>query len=179
MNSATNLDHLELLSTCSAAGFAFSFRSVVSLALLDLTRDESMEVTIREVGALNAKGQLAYALGKLLGGPVVDAIGGGKSLLAILLLLFGSFTAMARSPTAGAKLTTSFAVSRAATAAVWTACAVALRNAFSGPGLAQALSIGQVAMRVGASSGSVFGGWLLSRVKSWRKLLMAYAKRHS
>ncbi|CAK8990901.1 Uncharacterized protein (Fragment) [Durusdinium trenchii] len=151
------------------------FRSVVSLALLDLTRDESMEVTIREVGALNAKGQLAYALGKLLGGPVVDAIGGGKSLLAILLLLFGSFTAMARSPTAGAKLTTSFAVSRAATAAVWTACAVALRNAFSGPGLAQALSIGQVAMRVGASSGSVFGGWLLSRVKSWRKLLMAYA----
>lgn len=24
MNSATNLDHLELLSTCSAAGFAFS-----------------------------------------------------------------------------------------------------------------------------------------------------------
>ena len=27
--------------------------------------------------------------------------------------------------------------------------------------LCEALSIGQVAMRVGASSGSVFGGWLL------------------
>lgn len=32
-------------------------------------------------------GQLAYALGKLLGGPVVDACGGAKSLVAILVHL--------------------------------------------------------------------------------------------
>lgn len=34
-----------------------------------------------------APGQLAYALGKLLGGPVVDACGGAKSLVAILVHL--------------------------------------------------------------------------------------------
>ena len=36
------------------------------------------------MSVLGAPGQLAYALGKLLGGPVVDACGGAKSLVAIL-----------------------------------------------------------------------------------------------
>ena len=36
---------------------------------------------------LGAPGQLAYALGKLLGGPLVDACGGATSLVAILVQL--------------------------------------------------------------------------------------------
>ena len=54
------------LFCCFASHFADwipGFRSVVSLALLDLTRDESMEVTIREVGALNAKGRVTTHCG--------------------------------------------------------------------------------------------------------------------
>lgn len=165
----------ELAALSGSAAMAFSFRSAQSLALLDLTRDQRMAVKIEDVGSLNAKGQLAYALGKLLGGPVVDACGGAKSLVAILVMLSGSFAAMARCQAAGAKLLGSFATARFATAAVWTSCAVALRSSFSGHGLPQALSLGQVAMRLGASFGSMLGGLLLSRLGSWRRLLMAYA----
>lgn len=165
----------ELAALSGSAAMAFSFRSAQSLALLDLTRDQSMAVKMEDVGSLNAKGQLAYALGKLLGGPVVDACGGAKSLVAILVMLSGSFAAMARCQAAGAKLLGSFATARFATAAVWTSCAVALRSSFSQHGLAQALSLGQVAMRLGASFGSMLGGLLLSRLGSWRRLLMAYA----
>lgn len=165
----------ELAALSGSAAMAFSFRSAQSLALLDLTRDQRMAVKIEDVGSLNAKGQLAYALGKLLGGPVVDACGGAKSLVAILVMLSGSFAAMARCQAAGAKLLGSFATARFATAAVWTSCAMALRSSFSGHGLPQALSLGQVAMRLGASFGSMLGGLLLSRLGSWRRLLMAYA----
>eukprot|EP00435_Cladocopium_sp_Y103_P049343 s1129_g14.t2 len=165
----------ELAALSGSAAMAFSFRSAQSLALLDLTRDQSMAVKMEDVGAMNAKGQLAYALGKLLGGPVVDACGGAKSLVAILMILSGSFAAMARCHAADAKLLGSFASARFATAAVWTSCAVALRSSFSQHGLGQALSLGQVAMRLGASFGSMLGGLLLSRLGSWRRLLMAYA----
>ncbi|OLP90552.1 hypothetical protein AK812_SmicGene27854, partial [Symbiodinium microadriaticum] len=105
-------------------------------------------VDIAQVGKLNAQGQFAYALGKLLGGAAVDAIGGMRSLFAILL--FG-------------------------TAAVWTAAAVSIKTSFASGGQVQALSVGQVAMRVGASLGSLLGGFLLSRLKSWRQLLLTYA----
>ncbi|CAE6947309.1 unnamed protein product [Symbiodinium natans] len=164
-----------LLAICSVAGTAFSFRSVVSLALLDMTRDAAVNVDIAQVGRLNATGQFAYALGKLLGGAVVDAIGGMRSLFAILLLLAGSFGSMARAPGPGKALVASFAASRFGTAAVWTAAAVSIKTVFSGGGQVQALSIGQVAMRVGASLGSLLGGLLLSRLKSWRRLLLTYA----
>ncbi|CAJ1403366.1 unnamed protein product [Effrenium voratum] len=165
----------ELAGVCGVAGLAFSFRSAVSLALLDITRDGDVQVDIAEVGKLNARGQFAYALGKLLGGAVVDAVGGLKSLLAILALLSGSFGGMALARGPGLRLTACFATSRFATAAVWTAAAVSLRSSFCHNGQAQALSIGQVAMRLGASGGSLLGGLLLSRLKTWRKLLAAYA----
>ncbi|CAE7548214.1 unnamed protein product [Symbiodinium sp. CCMP2456] len=164
-----------LAAICGVAGTAFSFRSVVSLALLDMTRDVSAGVDIAQVGKLNAQGQFAYALGKLLGGAAVDAIGGMRSLFAILLLLAGSFAGMARVPGPGKALSASFAASRFGTAAVWTAAAVSIKTSFASGGQVQALSVGQVAMRVGASLGSLLGGFLLSRLKSWRQLLLTYA----
>ncbi|CAJ1367444.1 unnamed protein product [Effrenium voratum] len=90
-------------------------------------------------------------------------------------LLSGSFGGMALARGPGLRLTACFATSRFATAAVWTAAAVSLRSSFCHNGQAQALSIGQVAMRLGASGGSLLGGLLLSRLKTWRKLLAAYA----
>eukprot|EP00931_Biecheleriopsis_adriatica_P060726 TRINITY_DN36480_c0_g1_i1.p1 TRINITY_DN36480_c0_g1~~TRINITY_DN36480_c0_g1_i1.p1 ORF type:complete len:438 (+),score=42.05 TRINITY_DN36480_c0_g1_i1:160-1314(+) len=134
-----------------------------------------MPVDDADVGKLNSKGQLAYALGKLLGGAGVDVLGGRNSLLAVLALLCTSFIQMAKASGPSARLTSAFAVGRFGTAVVWTAAAVTIRSFFKDRNVQFALSIGQVGMRIGATFGSVIGGILLSRLKSWRKLLLSYS----
>lgn len=169
----------KIANICVSTGIAFSFRSVVSLGLLGMVRDKEVPIDDALVGQLNAKGSLAYALGKLMGGVGVDALGGKVSLFAVLVLLCTSFTQMARARGPSTGLTLAFASSRFSTAVVWTAAAISIKGIFrkgtSSDKVQLALSLGQVAMRVGASLGSVVGGILLNRLQSWRQLLIAYA----
>jgi len=55
--------------------------------LVEISAKKISGFRVSIVSSSTALGQLAYALGKLLGGPVVDACGGAKSLVAILVHL--------------------------------------------------------------------------------------------
>jgi len=152
-----------------AVATGFGMRSASSLVLLDMTRDTSMGVSPADVGQMNSLGQLAYALGKLFGGAGVDRLGGHRSLVAVLATVAAALMSMARTRRKSWSLSGAFAISRFATAVVWSAAVVCIRGCC--PGSSHALNLGQASIRLGSSLGSFAGGLVLARLRSWRRLL--------
>jgi len=150
-------------------------RSTVSLALLDMTRDKSLGLDANAVSRLNAKGTLAYAFGKIFGGLGADSLGGRSSLAAMLATMGACFASLARANGPGAGMTLAYALLRFVHAAAWPATTLVIRGWFSNNGQSLALSLGAAASRGGAWLGSLLGGLVLARSRSWRGLLAASA----
>eukprot|EP00929_Paragymnodinium_shiwhaense_P074239 TRINITY_DN37979_c0_g1_i1.p1 TRINITY_DN37979_c0_g1~~TRINITY_DN37979_c0_g1_i1.p1 ORF type:complete len:430 (-),score=84.59 TRINITY_DN37979_c0_g1_i1:380-1669(-) len=156
---------------CSVYASIWSTRPGFSLALLEMTKDKSMNIDNNVVARLNASGQLAYALGKCFGGAGVDALGGRKALIVVLMTMSACFGRLARSKSASASMVAAVALSRFVHAASWPATTLVIRSWFANNGQALAVTLGGASSRIGMSLGSVISGLLLAKTGNWRVVL--------
>ncbi len=144
----------------------------VPVAQLDTTIALSHVATARMLSTGNS----AYTLGKLLGGAMTDALGGGRMLTATSLVTAAAFAVFSRARSLST-LTVAWALARLFMAGGYPAGTAICDQHFQGNGLGFALGVFSTSSRVGAVVGSVCLGTLLSPAVglSWRGVLSVSA----
>ena len=115
----------------------------------------------------NSGRRAADSAGKLVGGPVSDALG-AKGTLAIMLAIMGSCKMVIMRGSGLRVMTMAWAATRLAHALTWPGVMLGMRPFFLNNGSGTALSILTASSRVGATLGSILGGALLARPAGWR-----------
>jgi sugar phosphate permease len=147
-------------------------KSAVDVAVPVAQLDAAMALSHAATARMLSAGNSAYTVGKLLGGGLTDALGGGRMLTLTSLVTAASFTVISRARSLSA-LTAAWALARLFMAAGYPAGTAICDQHFQGNGLGLALGVFSTSSRVGAVLGSVCLGTLLSPSVglSWRGVL--------
>lgn len=143
-------------------------RGSMDLAFFGAQKDKIL--SLRQFSAILTSGTAAYATGKLLGGPIVDYVG-GRSILTTLTALMGvCFISIGRT-TSPIMMSILWSFSRLVHSLGWPAMSVLMRNWFSDlPNGAFVNSVISTSSRAGAWFGPLVSGYLLETLGSWKTL---------
>lgn len=106
-------------------------------------------------------------MGKLVGGPISDILGGRGTLAIMLTIMGGAKLAMGRA-TSLRTMSLLWGLARAAHSLTWMGLMLAARPWFLGNGLSSALPLLTSSSRVGAFLGSIIGGNMLAGRGGWK-----------
>lgn len=151
-------------------------KSAVDVAVPVAQLDKAMALSHVATARMLSAGNSAYTVGKLLGGALTDALGGGRMLTATSLVTAAAFAVISRARSLSA-LTIAWALARLFMAGGYPAGTAICDRHFHGNGLGFALGVFSTSSRVGAVVGSVCLGTLLSPAVglSWRGVLSVSA----
>lgn len=142
----------------------------VAIPLLQQTFGASKE----QVGAIASAGTLAYALGKVLGGPVVDRIGGRAGFLGALAGV-AAFSALTGAAPSLAWIGVAYAANRAFGAGAWGAMLSLVPSWFSGRRVAAAVAILSLSYVAGGAAATLFAREVMALGGGYRALFTAPA----
>jgi sugar phosphate permease len=143
-------------------------RGGMDLAFFGAQKENVLSVT--QFSALLTSGTAAYATGKLLGGPLVDYLGGRTILVTLTSLMGLSFISIGRTKNP-VVMSALWSFSRIVHSLGWPAMSVLMRNWFSR--LSNGAFINSVlstSSRAGAWFGPFISGYLLDVLGSWQTL---------
>jgi MFS family permease len=142
-------------------------KGTMSLAIFGMSKDTALGFSAADISSLLALGSAGYTAGKLVGGPVSDALGGKSTLFSMLAVMGGAKLLMGRLSSLGA-MKLGWVIARGAHAFLWMGVMLVVRPWFMGN--SSALSVLTSSSRVGAFGGSVLGGLVLAGSAGWRGL---------
>lgn len=142
-------------------------KGTLTLAIFGMGKDTKLGFDDADVSKLLAIGSGAYALGKLVGGPATDLLGGRGTLVGALAVMTLCLHRMGRCSSMFA-LSALWSAARFAAAVTWPGVMLAMRPWFLNNGQSSALSILTSSSRTGAFLGSYAGGELLAADAGWR-----------
>lgn len=133
-----------------------------------------LALTKEQAGAIASTGTLAYALGKVLGGPVVDRVGGRVGFLASIaaVAIFSALTGAA--PTLP-WIMIGYAANRGAGAAAWGAMLKLVPSWFSGARIATAVAVLSLSYVAGGALATLFAREVVHRGGGWATVFAAPA----
>jgi sugar phosphate permease len=131
---------------------------------------EHFDVSRTEIGFVASISTIVYAFGKLVGGPIVDRIGGRPGFL-ISLALVAAFTLLgAFAPSIGV-LAILYSANRFAGSTSWGAMVKLVPEWFSYKKLAMALAILSLSYVAGGGIATLFGGMIVELGGGWRAVM--------
>ena len=175
--SAGHYATLGTLFAASGCGMLGCGPGTMSLAVFGMSKDASLGFVAgsassmlalgRSISLLLAVGSAGFSFGKLVGGPLADALGGKLTLVAVLTAMGGGQLLMSLTPSLGPLMCAAWFLTRGAHALTWCGVMLEARPWFLENGQETALSFLTASCPSGAFAGAVLGGRLLSR-SGWR-----------
>jgi sugar phosphate permease len=129
-------------------------------------------LTREQAGAIASTGTIAYAIGKVVGGPVVDRLGGRSGFLASLVLvaLFSVLTGAAPSLP---WIMVGYAANRGVGAVAWGAMLKMLPGWFVGRVVAMAVAVLSLSYVAGGAAATLLAREVVQRGGGWRSVFVA------
>ena len=167
--SAAQLWMLGTLFVASGCGMVAAGPGTMCFGIFGMSSDAQLGLSGADISRLLSVGSAGFSLGKLVGGPVSDRLGGKHTLLVILSLMGGCMVVMGRSSN-HRTITGAWFATRMAHALTWCGVMLVARPWFLGNGESAALSILTASCPTGAFLGAAVGGRFLEG-SGWRRLV--------
>jgi sugar phosphate permease len=133
---------------------------------------DGLGLTREQAGAIASTGTIAYALGKVVGGPVVDRLGGRAGFLASLVLV-AVFSVLTGAAPSLSWIMVGYAANRGVGAVAWGAMLKLLPGWFIGRVVAMAVAVLSLSYVAGGAAATLLAREVVQRGGSWRSVFVA------
>lgn len=153
-------------------GYVGVYLARKNLAVAIPLLQDDLHLSREQVGAIASTGTLAYAVGKIVLGPVVDRLGGRAGFLASLVFVAIASALTGASP-ALPFIMIGYAANRGAGAASWGAMLKLVPSWFSGPRVASAIAVLSLSYVAGGAAATLFAREVVRLGGGWPALFVA------
>lgn len=164
--------HAVLVALC--VGYVGIYLARKNLAVAIPLLEEQLGLTHEQAGAIGSTGTLAYAVGKVLGGPAVDRVGARVGFFASLAAV-AAFSALTGAAPSLAWIMLAYAANRASGAPAWGAMLKLVPSWFTGARVATAIAVLSLSYVAGGAAATLLARQVVHVGLGWRAVFVAPA----